>query len=290
MSQLRKVSVIIPNYNYASYVGQAVESVLTQTYRNVEIIVVNNGSTDHSMEVLSKYASKIILVDQPNLGQSGARNSGLEKSTGDVIAFLDADDFWEPEKLEKQLVRISQTCQLIYCGIAHFDKDKSDKSYVKLPLYKGDCRELFIRNPGVGIVVGGESTVVITRDLLNKVGGFDMRLSASSGWDFYRRCSIHTHFDYVSEPLSNYRIHDRNMSKGTLANVQDIRRSFLIMAGSLNSSTKTSTLVYGFFHLELSFLKTFLRQHMYQSLLLEIMKAPLRGVIFFQLCVRRYFA
>jgi glycosyltransferase involved in cell wall biosynthesis len=290
MSQLGDVSVIIPNYNYAAYVGQAIESVLAQTYRNFEIIVVNNGSTDNSMGILSKYVDRITLLDQTNLGQSGARNAGLKKSTGDVIAFLDADDFWEPEKLEKQLDCISQTCQLIYCGITHFMKDDSVKSFTRLPLYKGDCREVFVRNPGVGIVLGGESTVVITRDLVNKVGGFDMRLSSSSGWDFYRRCSIHTHFDYVSEPLSNYRIHDNNMSRSTFANVQDIRKSFVFMAQSLDSATKTSTLLNGFVYLELSFVKTFLRQHMYQSLFLEVLKMPLRSVNFFQLCIRRYFS
>jgi glycosyltransferase involved in cell wall biosynthesis len=287
MNQTMKVSVIIPNYNYAAFVGQAIESVFAQTYQNYEIIVVNNGSTDNSLEVLSKYAGKIILVDQANLGQSGARNTGIEKSTGDVLAFLDADDFWEPEKLEKQVDLISQTCQLIYCGIKHYFHNAGAKPIKQYPQYKGDCRELFLQLPGVGIVLGGESTVLITRDLLNKVGGFDIRLSSSSGWDFYRRCSIHTHFDYVPEPLSNYRIHNNNMSKNTSMNVQDIRRSFLIMAQSMNSKTKTSTIVQVFLNLELKFIKTYILEKRFLSLILEVSKLPLRFVDLYLLCLRR---
>ena len=99
-----KVSVIIPNFNYADFVGEAIQSVLKQTYQNTEIIVVNNGSTDNSLEILRSFGDKILIVDQANLGQSGARNAGLAKSTGELIAFLDADDLWEPKKLEKQMI------------------------------------------------------------------------------------------------------------------------------------------------------------------------------------------
>ena len=74
VGQNRKISVIIPNYNYARYLDQAIQSVMNQTYDNLELIVVNNGSTDNSLEILAKYKHKIRLIDQPNLGQSGARN------------------------------------------------------------------------------------------------------------------------------------------------------------------------------------------------------------------------
>jgi glycosyltransferase involved in cell wall biosynthesis len=92
MNTDKKVSVIIPNYNYAQYVGEAIESVIDQTYSNIEIIVVNNGSTDNSLELLKEFGDRICLVNQENLGQSGARKSGLLRATGDFIAFLDADD------------------------------------------------------------------------------------------------------------------------------------------------------------------------------------------------------
>lgn len=139
MDGSKKVSVIIPNYNYAKYVRKAIESVLLQTYSNLEVIVVNNGSTDDSLQVLKEFGGKIELIDQSNLGQSGARNSGLRRSTGDLIAFLDADDFWEPTKLEKQIALINEDVQLVYCGISTFNETIMVNTEIALPIYKGNC-------------------------------------------------------------------------------------------------------------------------------------------------------
>jgi glycosyltransferase involved in cell wall biosynthesis len=86
LEQAPLVSVIIPNYNYGRFVKDAIESVLNQTYRNIEILVVNNGSTDNSLKVLNEYRDKIIIIDQENLGQVGARNAGLRKAKGGVMA------------------------------------------------------------------------------------------------------------------------------------------------------------------------------------------------------------
>lgn len=137
MSAHNKVSVIIPNYNYAQYVGQAIDSVLNQTYRNIEIIVVNNGSIDNSLEVLKGFGDRISLVDQENLGQSGARRSGLLRATGDFIAFLDADDVWEPQKIEKQMLLFNSKTELVYCGIRCFDESSKTQISMHLPRFRG---------------------------------------------------------------------------------------------------------------------------------------------------------
>jgi glycosyltransferase involved in cell wall biosynthesis len=274
MNQSPQVSVIIPNYNYAEFLGQAIDSVLAQTYRNFEIIVVNNGSTDNSLQVLSKYKESIVLVDQSNQGQSGARNSGIIASSGELIAFLDADDFWEPTKLEKQLKLVSHECQLIYCGIQHYENETGKKSLRQFPHYKGNCQELFSRQPGVGIVIGGESTVIITRDLLNIVGNFNIGLSVSSGWDFYRRCANYTHFDYVPELLTNYRIHNNNMSKDSLRNIEDIRKSFFVMLDSLDKKSRLYGLMIGYFKLEINFVKTHLRNRYWGSAFCGVLNLP----------------
>src|SRR5438309_4900890 len=97
------VSVVVPNYNYGRYVREAVDSVLGQTYPAVEVIVVDDGSSDDSLSVLQSYGSKIKLVVQPNGGVHKARNRGIEESKGEFVAFLDADDVWEPTKLERQV-------------------------------------------------------------------------------------------------------------------------------------------------------------------------------------------
>jgi len=153
----KKISVIIPNYNYARYIEQAIESVLIQSYENVELIIVNNGSTDNSLEVLEKFGDKIHLIDQPNLGQSGARNSGLSLSSGELIAFLDADDFWEPNKLEMQISLMNDATQLVYSGISPFKDPGGEKLQSVLPKYKGSCSKYFIDLPGASIVLSGEA-------------------------------------------------------------------------------------------------------------------------------------
>ena len=127
MNTDKKVSVIIPNYNYAQYVSQAINSVLNQTYSNIEIVVVNNGSTDNSLDILKGFGDRICLVNQKNLGQSGARKSGLARATGDFIAFLDADDKWESKKIEKQLLLFTSNTEQVYCGIGRFSENNQNQ-------------------------------------------------------------------------------------------------------------------------------------------------------------------
>lgn len=269
-----KVSVIIPNYNYAGYVGDAIRSVLSQTYSNIEVIVVNNGSDDNSMEVLSEFGDAIVLINQPNKGQSGARNSGIEKSTGGLIAFLDADDTWEPTKLEKQISLLNVDTQLIYCGISSFDDETGTVLSVDLPKYKGSCISEFLANPGTAVVLGGESTVLITRELVSKVGKFDTSLSISAGWDFYRRCSLQTNFGFVPEILTNYRIHGKNMSLMSRERIGDIRKSFYRLASDKEGTFGFYDLGIGFAKLEWSFVKTFLKLKSPVKLSLEFFSIP----------------
>ena len=226
MVKLKKISVIIPNYNYARFLDQAIQSVLKQTYGNLELIVVNNGSTDNSLKVVEKYGSQILLIDQANLGQSGARNSGLSVAKGDLVAFLDADDFWEPNKLEIQIQLINESTQLVYCGIRQFEDPGDNNKRVLLPKYRGDCSNNFIDLPGASIVLSGESTALFSRDLLEKVGFFDAGLNSTAGWDFFRRCSRLTNFDFVNQPLVNYRLHASNMSKSNTKVIQDMRLAY----------------------------------------------------------------
>jgi glycosyltransferase involved in cell wall biosynthesis len=225
----------------------------------LELIVVNNGSTDNSLEILAKYKNKIRLIDQPNLGQSGARNSGLSVSSGEYIAFLDADDFWEPSKLEMQSMLINDVTQLVYCGITPFKDPGNEKLQNILPKYKGDCANYFIDLPGVSVVLSGESTVLFSRDLFLKVGSFDTELNSTAGWDFFRRCSLLTEFDFISEPLVNYRLHSSNMSNSNNRVILDIRRAYSKLFNDkdwLISEKKKTTIKRT---LEWSYLKTYLR-------------------------------
>jgi len=267
MSNDKKVSVIIPNYNYARFVGQAIESVINQTYSNIEIVVVNNGSTDNSLEILKKFGDRICLVNQPNLGQSGARKSGLSRATGEFIAFLDADDTWEPQKIEKQLLLFSPNTHLVYCGIGRFNDGSKKRISTHLPHFRGPCAPAFIDQPGVSIVLSGESTAIFTRVLLEKVGGFDPELNSAAGWDFFRRCSKLTDFDFVPEALTNYRIHGSNMSNNGMNTIPDIRNAYKKLFDDSTWALSPRLTRRIIISLEYSFLKTHLKQKNFKAAL-----------------------
>src|SRR5688500_3318505 len=97
------VSVIIPNHNYVHYLREAIDGVINQTYPDIEIIVVDDGSTDGSREILKSYGERIVSICQNNQGVSAARNNGVRSSRGQYVAFLDADDSWLPEKIEREV-------------------------------------------------------------------------------------------------------------------------------------------------------------------------------------------
>jgi glycosyltransferase involved in cell wall biosynthesis len=271
MKKLPLISVIIPNYNYARFLSKAISSVENQTYQNTEIIVVNNGSTDNSLSLLKGYGSRIRVIDQENRGQAGARNSGLLAATGELISFLDADDFWQADKLEKQIKLINSDCELVYSGISRLRDASCQVESVVLPKFKGDCHRYFVDLPAVSIVLSGESTVLFTRNLLNRVGHFNVKLNSASGWDFFRRCAKYTNFDYVSESLSNYRLHENNMSKSSISNIEDIRKAyqemFLDPLWNLSKNEKQKITN----RLEFSFVKTFLKEKLF-FLAIESMK------------------
>jgi glycosyltransferase involved in cell wall biosynthesis len=255
----KTVSVIIPNYNYGRYLPEAIKSVLNQSHSEIECIVVNNGSTDNSLEVLHQFKSQITLIDQENRGQSGARNAGLAIAQGEYIAFLDADDYWCKDKIYLQLQFLNDDTELVYCGISKFSDTTRKEIDVLSPKYRGSCSRAFLDNPGVSIVLSGESTALFSRKLLQKVGDFDSHLNSAAGWDFFRRASLFTEFNYVDSPLTNYRVHDGNMSKLILSNIEDIRLAYTKLfidedwkVGS-NEAKRVSLA------LELTFLKTYLK-------------------------------
>jgi len=259
LTMKKKISVIIPNYNYARYLDQAIQSVLKQTYNNLELIVVNNGSTDDSLKVLEKYGNQILLIDQANLGQSGARNSGLSLAKGELIAFLDADDFWEPNKLESQSQLVNDSTQLVYCGIMQFKDPGDGNTQILLPKYRGNCSSNFIDLPGASIVLSGESTALFSRDLLEKVGNFDSGLNSTAGWDFFRRCSRFTNFDFVNQPLVNYRLHSSNMSKSNTKVIQDMRLAYSKLFSDSDWLVLEEKVIEITLKLEWSYFKTYLK-------------------------------
>ena len=214
------VSVIVPVYNREEYVGATIESILSQTYPSIEIVLVNDGSKDNSLNILrdyeSKYPEKIVVIDQVNQGQVASRNNAIRKAKGEFIAFLDSDDLWKPEKLELQIPLFSENVGLVYSAIDNIDEtgnivnteicDDSITGFI-LP-------QLLVRNRMTG------GTVVLTRKSLDEVGLFDEKFNAAENWDLWIRVCKKYEARLVNKPLVQYRVHPGNMSKDRLLMLQ----------------------------------------------------------------------
>lgn len=205
-----KVSVVIPSYNSARYLTAAIDSVLAQTYENFEILVVDDGSTDETKDVLKRYENSIRYLYKPNGGVSSARNHGIENAKGEYLAFLDADDAWLPEKLEKQIIELEKNAgRACYAAFTACDEKLNPLRVVQNQRSENALRDLLVR----GNVIGTPSAVIIEKKLLKEIGGFDLGLSQCADWEMWVRVAAHAEFFGVEESLVLYREHESNMSR-----------------------------------------------------------------------------
>lgn len=202
------VSVIIPTYNRVATVTRAIDSVLAQTYPHFEIIVVDDGSTDNTREVLNeRYGDRICYVYQTNKGQAAARNAGIAAARYDLVAFLDSDDYWLPRKLEVQApLMADETVVLSFTNWWH-GKDSSGQDYfskVSLSFESEpsviDCPlRIMARRRGTGV----NTTVALCRkSAVRRVGGFDERMNLYEDTRMWVRLSLEGKFAVTSKPLA----------------------------------------------------------------------------------------
>lgn len=212
-----KVSVIIPIFNGEKFISEAIESVFNQTFKDYEIIVVNDGSTDNTNEIIKKYDSKLrYFQHENNKGPNAARNTGIMNSSGPYIAFLDSDDVWLENKLERQMELMSATTDLglVGCGFYKIDGSRNIISKVEGIQYKSKkllLEELMIRN----VPCGGASGVVILRKCFENIGLFDESLKGSEDRDMWLRIARHYNVEFLKDPLVKIRVHKDNSSKNT---------------------------------------------------------------------------
>lgn len=206
-----QVSVIIPTYNSAQYLIAAVESVLAQTFKDFEILVIDDGSTDNTSEVVKQFPASVRYIKQKNQGVSVARNNGIKESRGKYVSFLDADDTWFPTKLEKQIEALNKNPEYKFCfsDFLAVTKDLEPIPMKRARLEGSAINDLLLR----GNVVGSICTVICERELFENIGGFDPALSQCADWDMWVRLATQTDFLFVDEPLVTYRQHDANMSR-----------------------------------------------------------------------------
>ncbi len=220
------VSVVIPNYNYARYLSEAIDSVLAQTYPKIEVIVVDDGSTDESIPKLRQYGSRIQYIQQKNQGVAAARNRGIHQSVGELIAFLDADDYWLPLKIERQVEQFIKAPGLgmVHCGVIEFG-EVTGVEVIRLDGQQGDVAdELLLLQRSV--ILGGGSGLIVQRSILEEIQGFDTHLSTSADWDLFYRIARKYRVGFVAEPLVKYRRHRSNMHSNINAMEQDMLLGF----------------------------------------------------------------
>jgi glycosyltransferase involved in cell wall biosynthesis len=205
-------TVVVTNYNYGRFLPHALDSVLAQSYPHIEVIAVDDGSTDNSHEVLRAYGSRVRVIHQENRGISEARNRGIRESRGELVAFLDADDAWLPEKLSKQVAHLeSGDFGMVYCGLRCVDEDGNLLGETTDGLSGRVLRELALLE-APGIPASG-SSALIPRRCFEVVGLFDPSLSTSADWDFWRRIACHFQIGLLREPLVSYRLHGASMHR-----------------------------------------------------------------------------
>jgi glycosyltransferase involved in cell wall biosynthesis len=219
------VSAVIPVHNGAAYVAEAIRSVLGQTRPPVECLVIDDGSTDATPQVVREFGDDVRHVRLDRGGVSAARNRGAQLATGNLVGFLDHDDVWLATKLERQVGTLEdQDATLVLCAMDVVDEHGSVQTTKRLRA----CEDLLT---GMLTFDGTEtvscsSTGLVRRDELLRMGGFDSLLSVSADWDLLFRMLLAGGVAYVDEPLVRYRVHGANMSRDIEAMERDMTYAF----------------------------------------------------------------
>lgn len=226
-----RVSVVIPVYNGEKYISDAIESVFNQTYKNIEVIVVDDGSTDNTAERIKLYLSRVKYLYQDNAGVANARNRGIQNSQGEFIAFLDHDDIWLPEKIERQVDYFLKNTQSKFVHtpvkyINHLGEIIEPSGYWgKLEFNREvkNVKEIFMHFAML------QSTMMIKKEIFDEIGLWNEAFTHCDGYNLCLRIALKYTLRFINEPLTLYRLHDLNMSKNIKFDVCRIKviESFL---------------------------------------------------------------
>lgn len=198
-----KISVVVPAYNAAHFLPRCLNSVFSQTLQPAEVIVVDDGSQDDTAAVAERLGAKVIR--RPNGGLSAARNTGVQNSTSEWIALLDADDLWAPDKLRMQADRVQTGTVLVYTGIRVFGDEGVRQA--RSAVDPAQARKLLrYCNPIT------PSTVIARRDALSQNGGFREDIRACEDWDMWARLQKVGDFEAVPDPVTDYYVYPSSMS------------------------------------------------------------------------------
>ena len=206
------ISVIIPTYNRAALLPRSINSVLSQTYKGFELIIIDDGSTDNTEDIVKGFSDKRIRYyrQKHNKGGPAALNVGIKLAKGELISFQDSDDEWLPEKLEKHVRKFSEVGEdvgVIYCGYELLYERTREVAQRSIPDEKGDVsKRMFIG------CISGTITLVLRASCFEKTGLFDEKMKSCYDWDLLIRVAKYYKFDYVPEILAKAYIHGKQNS------------------------------------------------------------------------------
>jgi glycosyltransferase involved in cell wall biosynthesis len=228
-----RVSIIIPTFNCARFLERTLKSVFAQTYSDYEIIVVDDGSTDETKDLISYWDEKVTYIYQPNQGPSAARNLGVSKSTGELLAYLDADDAFYPEFLDKQVTFLDShpECGIVHCKVTFMDENDRLISFDirrKKPLspIQGFCIMQLLESCNIQL-----PSVVERRTCYDRVGGFDVRFRYAEDYLHWILVALNGYaIGYTEEPLGMYRFRAGSLSKNKIAMGESTVEMFRVLA------------------------------------------------------------
>lgn len=204
------VSVIIPAFNAEKYIAKAIESVLEQTYTNFEIVVVDNGSTDRTVLIAMRYG-RVRVMHQQKRGAAAARNLGIAETHGEFIAFLDADDWWHKEKLQRQVDVLTANPHIGMVFSDHINLTEDGQVIFqtnKKIEFGADAVKSIFRHCDVAT-----STVMVRRSVINRVGMFDEELACAEDENLWLRIALYDSVTLLSMPLTYYRVLPTSLSR-----------------------------------------------------------------------------
>lgn len=209
-----RVSVVTPAYNVSEYVAETLDSALSQTYKNFEIIVVNDGSPDTEKleEALGSYFDKIIYIKQKNGGAASARNTAIKAARGEFVAFLDGDDLWLPEKLSKQIEFLDKNdYEMAYCNATYFGNPFHNHStFMEQAPSNGEVTTIKLINAECNVITSG---TIVKREALEKFGLFDSNTKRSEDFElWFRLAKQGVKIGYQKDVLLKYRVGSGGLS------------------------------------------------------------------------------
>jgi len=235
------VSVVMPVYNSAKFVEESIESVLNQSYEKMQLIIINDGSTDDSDAIINKYLpnDNIKYIKQLNQGPAATRNNGIKNCDGTYIAFLDSDDVWISDKIEKQVAILERPgVDVVYTGRINIDEngnfvnDTSDRKFLSGCILS----ELYVDN------FVCMSSAVLKRQVFEAVGMLNEALVMSEDYEFWLRVAMRCEFDFICEPLVKYRIHPSQSSSRCLERLIAIENIYDSLDEQLSRQISLSTI------------------------------------------------